>query len=181
MFKVGEAEIECEESVKLLGVEIDSHLKFDIHISAMCRKASQQINVLKRVDQFLNFESRKAVYHAFIMSIFNFCPRIRHFCSKSNTEKLEKIYFRALKFVFQDFNSSYEDLILKAGTTTLRLPRLRTLAIETFKIAYGLSPTYMKDFVCFKDSSSYNFRYTNLLEIPGTKSTRYGTNSFRHQ
>ena len=52
VFKIGEAEIECEESVKLLGVEINSHLKFDIHISAMCRKASQQINVLKRIGQF---------------------------------------------------------------------------------------------------------------------------------
>ena len=93
VFKVGEAEIDCEESVKLLGVEIDSHLKFDIHISAMCRKASQQINVLKRIGQFLNFESRKAVYHAFIMSIFNFCPLIWHFCSKANTEKLEKNQF----------------------------------------------------------------------------------------
>ena len=115
------------------------------------------------------------------MSIFNFCPLIWHFCSKPNTVKLEKINYRALKFVFQDFTSSHEDLIFKAGTTTLHLSRLRTLAIETFKIAYGLSPTYLKEFICFKDSSSYNFRFTNLLEIPGTKSTRYGTNSFRHQ
>ena len=37
-FKFGEAEIECEETVKLLGVEINFHLKFDIHISAMCKK-----------------------------------------------------------------------------------------------------------------------------------------------
>ena len=114
------------------------------------------------------------------MSIFNFCPLIWHFCSKSNTEKLEKINFRALKFVFQDFNSSYEDLIFKAGSTTLHLARLRTLAIETFKVVYGLSPTYLQEFLCFKDSS-YNFRYSNLLEIPRTKSTRYGTNSFRFQ
>ena len=52
VFKIGEAEVECEETVKLLGVEIDSQLKFDVHISAMCRKASQQINVLKRIFKF---------------------------------------------------------------------------------------------------------------------------------
>ena len=28
---------------------------------------------------------------------------------------------------------------------------VRTLAIETFKVAYGLSPTYLQEFVCFKD------------------------------
>ena len=181
VFKIGEAEIECEETVKLLGVEIDSHLKFDVHVSNMCKKASQQINVLKRIGKYLNFESRKSVYHAFIMSIFNFCPLIWHFCSKSNSEKLEKINFRALKFVYQDFSSSYEDLILKADSSTLHLARLRTLALEIFKITYGLSPQYLKEFLCFKDESSYNFRYTNLLDIPRTKSTRYGTNSFRYQ
>ena len=89
VFKIGEVEIECEETVKLLGVEIDSHLKFDVHASNMCKKASQQIDVLKRIGKYLNFESRKSVYHAFIMSIFNFCPLIWHFCS--NSKKLENI------------------------------------------------------------------------------------------
>ena len=46
-FKPGEAEIECEETVKLLGVDIDYNFKYDTHISAMCKKASQQINSLK--------------------------------------------------------------------------------------------------------------------------------------
>ena len=37
-FKIGEAEIECEETVKLLGIVIDFHLKFDIHMSATYKK-----------------------------------------------------------------------------------------------------------------------------------------------
>ena len=34
-------ELTCEDSVKLLGLEIDYQLNFDTHISAICRKASQ--------------------------------------------------------------------------------------------------------------------------------------------
>ena len=68
------------------------------------------------------------------MSNFNFCPLIWHFCSKGNTEKLEKVHFRALKFIFQDFNSSYEILLEKTGTTTLHLSHLRYLAIEFLKL-----------------------------------------------
>ena len=30
-FKIGATEIECEETVKLLGVEIDYNLKYDTH------------------------------------------------------------------------------------------------------------------------------------------------------
>ena len=179
-FKIGEAEIGCDETVKHLGVDIDYRLKFDEKISNLCRKASQQINVLKRIGIFLNFESRKTKYHAFRMSNFNFCPIIWHFCSKGKTEKLEKVHFRALKFIFQDFNSTYDILLERAGSTTLHLSRLRFLAFETFKIVYGLSPPYLKDFICLKQTS-YNFRYTNILDLPRPKSTRYGTNSFRFQ
>ena len=94
------------------------------------------------------------------MSNFNFCLLIWHFCSKGNTEKLEKVHFRALKFIFQTFSSSYEILLEKAGATTLYLSRLICLALETFKNVYGLSPPYLNDFICLKDTS-YNFRYTN--------------------
>ena len=55
-FRIGEAEIECDETVKLLGVDIDFNLKFDTLISNICRKASQQINVLKIIGNFLNFQ-----------------------------------------------------------------------------------------------------------------------------
>jgi hypothetical protein len=36
-------ELICEDSVKLLGIEIDYQLNFDTHISTICRKASQQL------------------------------------------------------------------------------------------------------------------------------------------
>ena len=36
-FKIGETEIGCDETVKLLGVDIDYRLKFDEQISNICR------------------------------------------------------------------------------------------------------------------------------------------------
>ena len=51
-FKMGEAEIGCDETVKLLGLDIDYRLKFDEKISNICRKASQKINGLKRLGKF---------------------------------------------------------------------------------------------------------------------------------
>ena len=45
-FKLGEAEVECDETVKLLGVEIDYLLTFDTQVSIMCKKASQNIDSL---------------------------------------------------------------------------------------------------------------------------------------
>ena len=110
----------------------------------------------------------------------SFCPLVWHFCSKTNTGNVRKIHFRALKFIFQDFDTSYENLIFRAGTTSLHLSRLRGLALETFKIIYENSPDYLKHFITQK-ASSYSFSYTNLLNLPRVRSSRYGTNSFSFQ
>jgi hypothetical protein len=50
--------LSCEETVKLLGIEIDYQLNFDIHISSICRKASQQLNILKRLGRYLDRKLR---------------------------------------------------------------------------------------------------------------------------
>jgi hypothetical protein len=46
--------IKTEDEVKLLGVTIDYELKFNSHITNICRKASRQLNVLKRMGKYLN-------------------------------------------------------------------------------------------------------------------------------
>ena len=64
----------CEETVNLLGIEIDYQLNFDIHIISICKKASQQLNILKRLDRYLDRLSKLTIFHTFILSNFNFCP-----------------------------------------------------------------------------------------------------------
>ena len=41
------------------------------------------------------------------------------FCGATNTKKLERIQFRALRFVFLDFESDYDTLLDRAGLPTL--------------------------------------------------------------
>jgi hypothetical protein len=53
---------------------------------------------------------------------------------KSSTNKIEKIQFRALKFIYDDTDSTYEELLTKSKLPTLKISRIRTIAIETFKI-----------------------------------------------
>jgi hypothetical protein len=82
--------IKCEKEVKLLGVAIDFELKFNSHISNICKKESRQLNVLKRLGKYLNNLGKLTIYHSFILSNFNFCPLSWHFCSEANTNKNRK-------------------------------------------------------------------------------------------
>ena len=47
---VGEIEINDSKSEKLLGIKIDSKLMFDIHVKSLCKKASQKLNALSKVN-----------------------------------------------------------------------------------------------------------------------------------
>jgi hypothetical protein len=74
IFSIDLVTISCHEVVKLLGIEIDYQLKFDSHIKTLCRKASQQLNVLKRIGSYLSKLNKLTIFHSFILSHFNFCP-----------------------------------------------------------------------------------------------------------
>ena len=80
-----------ETEVTVLGVAIDDKLCFSQHISICCKKAARQLNALARISKHLNINSRRAIYNSFIMSNFNYCPLVWHFCGQVNNQKLEKI------------------------------------------------------------------------------------------
>ena len=143
-----------------------------------CVSTCRQINVLSRISKYLTLEGRKAIYYSFVLSNFNFCPLIWHFCSQSNCIKLEKLNLRALRFVYRDFTSSYETLLEKHGHSSLSLQRLRIIATETFKILNDMAPKYLSKLLEAK-VSHYDTRKQKTLHIPHVKTTKYGLNSFR--
>ena len=71
LFEINDVKISCDESVNVLGVEIDYLLKFDSHISSICRKAAQQIHILKRIGKYLTKLNKLTIFHTFIVSNFN--------------------------------------------------------------------------------------------------------------
>ena len=170
--------IYCEDHVKLLGVTIDFKLNFDLHISNVCKKASRQLNVLKRIGRNLCRLGKLNVYYSFIMSNFNYCPLVRHCCGEVNTKKIEKIQERALTFIYQDYNSSYDILLSRSQLPSLRVRRLRTIALEAFKILNNQTPEYLNDLLTYK-SHSYSFRHTDSVEVPQVRTSTYGVRPSR--
>ena len=71
-------------------------------ISSICRKASQQLNILKRLGRYLDRLSKLTIFHTFIFSNFNFCPLAWHFCTDKNSKKSTSLCIRWLhQFIYQ--------------------------------------------------------------------------------
>lgn len=165
--------------VNVLGVTLDNCLKLDVHVTNICKKASRQINALRRIRRFLNEKSRILVYKSFIASNFNYCPLSYIFCDKKSIRKLEKLQERALRIVFTDENASYEDLLKRGNFLPLSALRFKHLAIELFKCIHGQNPRYLND-LFQEQSNDYDMRSINRLKQPKFYTYKYGFRSFRY-
>ena len=61
-------------------------------ISNVCKKASCQLNVLKRIGGHLCKLGKLNVYYSFVMSNFNYCPLTWHFCGEKKIQKRLRKY-----------------------------------------------------------------------------------------
>ena len=120
------------------------------------------------------------IFNAFILSNFNYCPIVWHFCGTGSMRKMEKIQERALRLMYADCRSSYEELLRRSNQTTLHIRRLRIVALEVFKSVHQLNPVFMHNMFTCKETS-YELRDPHQLVMPAFSTIRYGKNTFSYQ
>ena len=176
-FDVGGVTIPVTSDVKLLGVNIDENLAFNLQASIICKKAGGQVNALMRLSRLLSRDVKRHIYNAFIYSNFTYCPSVWLMCSKENMKQLEKINCRALRFLYNDFDATYEELLAKGNHRAISVVLLHSIAIEVFKAVNGLSPEYMTNMFRRQDHRHNVRNQHGLVQIP-FRTVRYGYNSF---
>ena len=166
------------DTMEVLGIDIDARLTFDGHVSKMCIKAGKQLSALQRLKGSLDQDSRMAIYKSFIMFNFNYCPLIWMFTRKTSLFKLENIPKRALRFVLDDYQSRFTDLLHNANVPGIKIIVLWYLAIEVFKCVKEISPAYPNAMFTRKECP-YALRYNSILVRPKVNLTQYGLKYFK--
>ena len=113
------------------------------------------------------------------MSNFDYCSIIWHFCGKKSNSKIEKIQERALKVVFDDFDSDACSLRERLGTKSVFQLRLNRILIEIFKTVHGQNPSYLNSIFKAK-ITPYNLRDPSKLIQSRKDSTTYGLRSVNY-
>ena len=110
--KINNSSVIETHEVKLLGTLIDRNLRFKSHIQLICSKVGKK-NALARLCKLLPFKKRRILMNAFVMSQFAFSPLIGLFCSRTLNSKINTLHYHALKLVYQDEKSSFDELLIK--------------------------------------------------------------------
>ena len=178
--KTSDITIAQSTSVKLLGITIDQHLDFKLHINSLCKSSSNKVKCLYRIRKYIDVSQAKLLFNAYIMSSFNYCPINWMFCSKSLNTQINKIHKRGLKAIYREEELSFDQLLTIDNGITVHTKNLITLLVKVFKTLAGLNPSFMAN-IFIPKHTNYNLRSANLLEIPKARSITYGTNSFTFQ
>ena len=104
---VDNQQIKVVSSVKLLGLQLDDKLNFNLHISNSSKSAANQLNALMRLKNIMKFEERKIWLNSYFMANFNYCPLVWMLPSASSLKKIESLQKRALRFLCNDYEISY--------------------------------------------------------------------------
>ena len=75
IIKIDKNSVKVNSSVKLLDVQIDTELNFNLQIANICRSAANQPNALIRPNKFFGFEEKK-ISEEILKISENFCMEL---------------------------------------------------------------------------------------------------------
>ena len=130
------------DCLELLGTVVERSLYFSNHISKISKKVGKQLDVLSRFKKILSRSTKMPLYKSFIIPHLSYCSSLWQNCLKADSKKLEKLNERALRYIFNDFRTDYQDL---AGSNVGMLDnrRKKELLYIVFKALNNQLPSYI--------------------------------------
>ena len=177
--KVGDEMIWESADEKLLGMIIDKRLNFNKHLTLLCKKAGNKVTALARVVKLLPFHKSRVLMKSFVESQFSYCPLLWMFCSRKMNRKINHIHERGLRLVYNDYCSTFEELLLKDKTICIHHRNIHQVAIEMFKVKHNLSPPFMKKIFNYT-SEGRTTRSGDKFERPSVNKVKMGEQSLRN-
>ena len=173
--------LECEDSIKYLGVVIHKNLTWNEHIESLIAKVNQRIGLLNRIKHLLPLDARVAIYNAPIRPLFDFADTI--WGDRDNItlmHDLQVLQNKAAKVILDLPNyASSTDALKTLGWPTLFQERLVHRYITTFKYIHGLVD-HNFNILRNLDIHSYNTRRRNDFRLPLAK-RNYGKQRLFYQ
>ena len=171
--------IQASSSEKLLGIKIDCNLSFNEHVEDISKKASQKLSALARISPYLNESKRRILFKSFISSQFGYCPLVWMFHSRKLNNRINQIHEKALRIVYQDNVSLFQELLEKDKSVSIHQRNLQALAIEVFKVKIGTAPKILVElFNC--RSNNYSLRNPSDFDRVNKNTVKFGENSLTY-
>jgi len=100
------------------------------------------------------------------------------FHSRASNNRINKLHERSLRLVYDDYVSSFDELLIKDGSFTIHHQNIQNLALEIYKAIHDLSPNdVLKGLFTINNN---NLRSNGMLQIPSVNTVLKGNNSLKY-
>ena len=155
--------LENSDSQKRLGVTIDRKLNFNEHVTNLCDKSSKEVQALARIFPYIPQTQKRLLMNAYFMSQFGYCPTVWMNHSRTLNNRINGLHKRTLSLVYNDFSSSFSELLKKDKSLTIHHCNLKTLAYEIFKVKNNMVPEILTE-IFPQTESNYTLRNSTALQ-----------------
>ena len=91
--------------------------------SIICKKSNSKVTAWARMVNIIPLKGKRVLMKAFIESQFSYCALIWMFCSRKMNRKINHIKERALRLVYDDYLSSFDELLRKDNSVCIHHPK----------------------------------------------------------
>jgi len=135
-------------TVKSLGVIIDSTLSFNEHVNSMCQSSHFHLRALRHIRKLVSEETAMTVASAMVQGRLDYCNSVLHLTSAANIRKLQRIQNSLARIVTGTRRSDHITPVLARLHWLPIESRVQfKLAVITYKVLTTHQPGYLAELV----------------------------------
>ena len=175
------AEITTKNTVKNLGVFIDSDLWMKSQINSVVKVCYIHIHMLRKVKNCMNKQALHTLVQAFVISRLDYANSLYHGIPEYLIRKLQRVQNMAARLIC---NIGYRDRITPSLIDLHWLPVKQRIEFKicvlTYKSLHNTGPDYLNSLLVL-NSTTRRLRSSNAptLTVPKTKLKHAGDRAFR--
>jgi len=134
--------LQCSDSYKYLGMQLNKSLSWKIHITTIINKATRMVNFIKRNLSKCSILIKSTAYMKLVRPILEYATEFWDPHPKYLIHKIEMLQRWTTRWVLSDYNyqSSVSTMLNKSQCIYLEERHKRSRLIQLYKILNGLTP-----------------------------------------
>lgn len=175
--KIADKGLELVTETKLLGLTVQSYLRWDSQVNDMVCKSSRRLYMLGRLKRFgVPVEDLVSVYVGYVRPSVEYASPVWHGCiSKQQTHQIERIQKRACHVILGNNYTTYTDALDLMGLQTLE--DRRDQLCTNFAVKCSTSDRYAGWFPHNNNTHSMGLRNATKYMVPKHRTKRYGNSA----
>ena len=163
--KIGTSVLQKQKSVKYLGVTVDKHLRWHLHIDNVRKNCLGKIAAIRRASSYLPGHIRRTLYLSFVLPHLEYCSVAWNNCGATLTSRLERVQNYALCVILnKPPRSNTEEMQSQLSLPSLSCRRKISTIMQVRRCLSRHAP----DYLC----SKFTARASILTDHPSTRGAK---------